>query len=84
MAFGYDLTSGAFGLGVSASMGGADIEFFNPIRAGDTITARAKIVDIVERQSSKGGWIAIVTRETTFNNQKGEAVAIQKMTSIYR
>lgn len=65
-------------------MGGADIEFFNPIRAGDTITARAKIVDIVERQSSKGGWIAIVTRETTFSNQKGEAVAIQKMTSIYR
>lgn len=65
-------------------MGGADIEFFNPIRAGDTITARAKIVDIVERQSSKGGWIAIVSRETTFSNQKGEAVAIQKMTSIYR
>jgi acyl dehydratase len=65
-------------------MGGADIEFFTPIRAGDTITGRAKITDIVERQSSQGGWIAIVTRETTFSNQKGDAVAIQKMTSIYR
>jgi acyl dehydratase len=65
-------------------MGGADIEFFTPIRAGDTITARAKIADVVERQSSRGGWIAIVTRETTFSNQKGEKVAIQKMTSIYR
>jgi acyl dehydratase len=65
-------------------MGGADIEFFTPTRPGDTITARAKIVDIVERQSSRGGWIAIVTRETTFSNQNGERVAIQKMTSIYR
>ncbi len=64
-------------------MGGTEVVFFEPIRPGDTITAKRKIVDIAERQSSKGGWIAIVTRETTCTNQKGEVVVISRDVSIY-
>ncbi len=63
--------------------GGAETEFFAPIRPGDIITTRRKIADITERQSSRGGWIAIVTREAICSNQKGELVAVAREISIY-
>ncbi len=63
--------------------GGKEVEFFLPIQPGDTITSKRKIVDITERQSSKGGWIAIITRQTTYTNQKGEVVVIAKEVSTY-
>ena len=59
------------------------LEFFAPVRPGDTITAKRKIADITEKQSSKGGWIAIVTRQATYTNQKGELLLIEKMSAIY-
>lgn len=63
--------------------GGMETEFFTPIRPGDIITAKRKIVDIAEKKSSKGDWIAILTRETTCTNQKGEVVLVTRETFVY-
>jgi len=63
--------------------GGAEVEFFTPIRPGDVITAKTKIADISERKSTKEGWIAVFTREITFTNQKGEVMTVTRQTLLY-
>lgn len=63
--------------------GGAEIEFIMPVRPGDVITATRKITEMNDKQSTKKGWIAPVTFETTYTNQKGEIVSIARETTIY-
>ena len=63
--------------------GGTEIEFFVPIRAGDTLTGRCKITDIYQKEGRSGPLI-FVARETTYTNQKGEVVLIEKGTAILR
>jgi acyl dehydratase len=63
--------------------GGTDIEFFTPIRVGDTLTARSKIVDIYQKEGRSGPLIFVV-RETTYTNQNDEVVVIEKGSSILR
>ena len=63
--------------------GGTDIEFFVPIRVGDTLTARSTIVDIYEKDGRSGPLIFVV-RETTYANQNDEIVVIEKGSSILR
>jgi len=63
--------------------GGTDIEFFQPIRVGDVLTGRSKIVDIYQKEGRSGALIFVV-RETTFTNQRGEVVLIEKGASILR
>ena len=55
--------------------GGNDYEYFQPIRPGDAITTRSKIVDISEREGRAGKLIIVLT-ERTLTNQKGEVVGI--------
>lgn len=62
---------------------GIEYEFFNPIRAGDTITAFSIIKDIKEREG-RTGKMAFIFTETTFTNQKGEPVATSVSTLIQR
>jgi hydroxyacyl-ACP dehydratase HTD2-like protein with hotdog domain len=63
--------------------GGTEIEFFQPIRAGDTLTGRSKIVDIYQKEGRTGPLIFVV-RESRFTNQRGELVLIEKGSSILR
>ncbi len=63
--------------------GGTDIEFFVPIRVGDTLTAHSKIVDIYQKEGRSGPLIFVV-RETTYTNQNDEVVIIEKGSSILR
>lgn len=63
--------------------GGAEIEFVKPIRPGDFVTATRKITEMSDKESSKRGWIAPITFETTYTNQKGEVVAIAKEITLY-
>ena len=63
--------------------GGTEIEFFEPIRVGDVLTGRSKIVDIYQKEGRSGALIFVV-RETTFTNQRGEMVLIEKGASILR
>ena len=50
-------------------------EFLKPVRAGDTLAAAYKILDIVERQG-RAGKFAILMQETSYTNQHGELVGI--------
>lgn len=63
--------------------GGTDIEFFTPIRVGDTLTARSTIVDIYQKEGRSGPLIFVV-RETTYTNQNDEVVIVEKGSSILR
>ena len=61
--------------------GGSDWEYFEPVRAGDTITAVGRIEDIRERTGSIGQML-ISTIKITYRNQAGAIVATQTSTSI--
>ena len=63
--------------------GGTEIEFFVPIRVGDTLTARSKIVDIYQKEGRSGPLIFVV-RETRYTNQNNALVLIEKGASILR
>jgi len=54
--------------------GGTDFEYYEPVCAGDVLTATSKIADIVERAGGTGPML-FVTNETTYKNQQGQAVA---------
>ena len=61
--------------------GGTDIEYLGDICAGDTLTSRSKIADVVERAGSLGPML-ITTTQTTYTNQDGKVVAISRGTGI--
>jgi acyl dehydratase len=54
--------------------GGTDIEYYEPICAGDALTSTAKIADISERSASIGPML-VITGETNYKNQQGKLVA---------
>lgn len=62
---------------------GIEYEFFNPVKAGDTITSSAVIKDIIEREG-RTSKMAFIFTETTFTNQKDELVAKSRSTLILR
>jgi len=50
--------------------GGVEFEFFEPVGAGDVLTATTKIAKVAERETSLGKTM-FTTLETTFVNRKG-------------
>jgi hydroxyacyl-ACP dehydratase HTD2-like protein with hotdog domain len=63
--------------------GGTEVEFLQPVRVGDVLTGRSKITNIYQK-TGRSGPLIFVQRETTFTNQKGELVLIEKGASILR
>lgn len=63
--------------------GGKEVEFFKPMRPGDTITIAGKIVDIYEKEGRSGPLVFTVF-ENRLTNQNGDLVAIEKLTAIHR
>jgi hypothetical protein len=61
--------------------GGTDVEYFDDICAGDRLTATTKISDLTEREGRMGPML-IVSTETTFRNEAGQIVAIQRGAAI--
>jgi acyl dehydratase len=53
--------------------GGTDIEYYEPICAGDVLTSTSKIADLSERSANIGPML-IITGETTYKNQAGKVV----------
>lgn len=71
-------------LNVSRVMaGGEEIEFFEPIYPGDTITMETKVVSIEEKEGRSGRFV-IVTRASDCTNQEGVLVGIITTQSITR
>lgn len=61
--------------------GGTEVEFFHPVRPGDTLTRRRWIRDIYERRGQRGPLVFVVT-ETEYRNQRGELVAREQSYNI--
>jgi len=61
--------------------GGTDVEYYEPICAGDVLTSTSKIADIVERTGGIGPML-LITGETTYKNQEGRVVATFRGTLI--
>ncbi|MGI9648149.1 MAG: FAS1-like dehydratase domain-containing protein [Acidimicrobiia bacterium] len=66
-----------------AMAGETAIEFGSPIVAGDTITVRKRLADMYEKQG-RSGPLVFVEMEFSFTNQRGERVAKESFTRIYR
>lgn len=63
--------------------GGNEFEFFKPVRAGDTLTATSKLVELYERQGRPEiGRMLFQVSETTYKNQDGEVVVKTRNTGI--
>lgn len=63
--------------------GGDEYEFYGRVYVGDRITLHRRVVDIYERQGRSGA-MAFVVEECRYYNQRGELVARQRITRIYR
>jgi acyl dehydratase len=63
--------------------GGTEIEFYGPMKVGDTISTVAKLSEVKER-TGKSGMMIFLTVEVTYSNQKGELVARCRNTFIRR
>ena len=63
--------------------GGEEIEFFEPVYPGDTISAETRVASIEEKEGSKGPFV-LTTNETTYTNQDGRVVATSRTFSIAR
>jgi hydroxyacyl-ACP dehydratase HTD2-like protein with hotdog domain len=64
-------------------MAGCEIDFGEPMRAGDIVTATTTVVDIYEKQGSTGPMLFIVT-ETSYRNQHGIEHRSERWTIIRR
>lgn len=62
---------------------GQRCEFYAPIRPGDTITMKTRITDVYEKTGRTGKMVFIV-RETSYQNQKGERVALVEQSQVRR
>ena len=65
--------------------GGNEYELFEPIRAGDVLTAHPKLADLEEKPRDDGGAMLIVTLQADFYSQEGTKVltARQKLLRMY-
>ena len=66
-----------------AMAGETSLSFGVPIVAGDVVTVRKKIADLYEKEG-RSGPLVFVVMEFTFTNQRGEHVATESFTRIYR
>lgn len=63
--------------------GGVDAQYYLPVRVGDTLTAVARYTDLYLKVG-KSGPIVFLIREVEYFNQRGEKVAVETYTHIFR
>lgn len=63
--------------------GGTETTYFGDICAGDTLTAVSKLVDLEVKESRSLGKMLVTTSETSYTNQDGKCVAVQRWQSIF-
>lgn len=62
---------------------GQKMEFFAPIRVGDTITVWAQVKEIYEKTGRSGRMVFVVNR-LTYRNQRQEPVAAMEHSFVHR
>lgn len=85
----YDLQLAAFmdvlkiEFAITAAVHGSDDwEFISDIHAGDRITPKGKLLNLVEKSGTRGKML-FITSEVVYTNQLNEVVAIYRPTEIY-
>lgn len=63
--------------------GGTETEYFADICAGDTLTVVSRIAALDVRTSPTLGKMLIMTSESTYTNQDGKKVAVQRGQAIF-
>ncbi|MBI2907376.1 MAG: MaoC family dehydratase N-terminal domain-containing protein [Chloroflexi bacterium] len=69
--------------GLRIARGGNEYQFFEPVRPGDVINKRRKIAEIYEKEGKKTGKILFVVSETSYTNQKGQLLGINRETLMF-
>ena len=72
-------TMGKYRVGLN---GGNEYEFFAPVRAGDVLTSRPRLVDLQEKPRDDGGVMLVIKLEAEFANQRGERVLTARQTLL--
>jgi acyl dehydratase len=62
---------------------GIDYEFFEPVKAGDTVRSVCVVKDIMER-GAKERKVAFLITETSYTNQDGTVVAKTRSTTVHQ
>ena len=62
-------------------MAGQHIEYFEPIRAGDTISARAQVTNVYAKTGRTGKLVFVVHR-TTYSNQHGRTIMVVESSNV--
>jgi acyl dehydratase len=63
--------------------GGAETTYHGDVCAGDTLTVVSKLADLEVKESKALGKMLVTTQETTYTNQDGELVAVQRSQAIF-
>jgi acyl dehydratase len=63
--------------------GGTETTYEGDICAGDTLSVVSKLADLEVKESKALGKMLVTTRETTYTNQDGKRVAVQRYQSIF-
>ncbi len=61
--------------------GGTELEYLDDVCSGDVLTSATKLADLTEREGKMGPMV-MVSLETSFRNQAGKLVAVQRGTMI--
>ena len=65
--------------------GSTEVEYYQPVRPGDTITTSGKITQVQERESNKLGKMVLVTFDMSYENQRQELIAkCRQLTILYQ
>ena len=62
-------------------MASQDVQYLEPIRAGDTISAKAQISEVYTKTGRTGRLIFVVTR-TTYSNQHGRTIIVVESSNV--
>lgn len=69
--------------GLRVARGGNEWQFFEPARPGDVINRKRKIAEIYEREGRRAGKILFVVTETSYTNQRGQLLGINRETLMF-
>ncbi len=62
--------------------GGNEYEYYQPVQAGDVLTARPKLADLEEKPRDDGGVMLVVTLQADFFNQSNDRVLTVRQTLL--
>ena len=63
--------------------GGTEVEYFDEVCAGDTLTGILKVASLEVRESKALGKMLLVTTETSYTNERDDIVAVMSSQVIF-